>query len=79
MVRALGVDRDKGAVVSSIERGSVAADADLRVGDVVIEVGERKIRSVGHAERLLAKADLDRGVRIRVQRGPYRHFTVLRR
>ncbi|MCX4245039.1 trypsin-like peptidase domain-containing protein [Paraliomyxa miuraensis] len=77
--RTLGLPPDGGAVITSVEPGSVADEAGLRRGDVVVGVGEQPAGSASEAQRLLERADLDHGVRIRVQRGPYGRFAVLRR
>jgi hypothetical protein len=37
------------------------------------------VKSAQSAQRLLEKADLDDGVRIRVKRGPFAHYVVLKR
>ena len=57
----------------------MASGANLRHGDVLLQVGDKHVKSAKAAERLLAKADLDKGVRIRVKRGPFAHFVVLKR
>jgi serine protease Do len=77
--RMLGLAPDGGAVIVEVEPGSVADEAGLRRGDVLLRVGAEAVGSATQALRLLEQADLDQGVRIRVQRGPYGRFTVLRR
>ena len=77
--RTLGLGSEGGAVITSVEPGSIADEAGLRRGDVMVRVGGRPAGSAAQARRLLEQADLARGVRIRVQRGAYGRFTVLRR
>ncbi len=77
--RAMGLGPEGGAVVVAVEPGSVADEAGLRRGDVLLRVGSSPAGSAAQALRLLEQADLVAGVRIRVQRGPYGRFTVLRR
>ncbi len=76
--RTLGLSSG-GAVITAIEPESIADEAGLRRGDVVIQVGGERASSAADAQRRLERADLDQGVRIRVQRGPYGRFVVLRR
>ena len=38
-----GADADEGVLVSSVDEGSAAADADLRAGDVVIVIDGRTV------------------------------------
>jgi serine protease Do len=77
--RLLGLGPDGGAVIVEVEPDSVADEAGLRRGDVLLRVGTESVGSAAQALRMLEQADLDEGVRIRVQRGPYGRFTVLRR
>ncbi|MBC8072183.1 MAG: Do family serine endopeptidase [Deltaproteobacteria bacterium] len=74
----LRADVRKGAVVIGVSPGSVATN-EIEPGDVIVEVAGESVRSASHAEKLLAKADLDKGVRVRVQRGPFGHYRLLRR
>lgn len=78
MVSKLGI-AEGAVVITAIANGSVGAAASLRTGDVVLAVGGTKVQSPEHAATLLDRADLDLGTRIRVQRGPYGHYVVLRR
>lgn len=72
-------DAPEGAVIVGVAPRSVAASAEVRPGDVILSVQGKRIRSAKHAQRLLSDSDLDRGVRIRVQRGERAYFVVLRR
>jgi len=47
LAAAIGLDRSKGTVISRIEIDSPAARADLRVGDVILEIDNRPVRSSG--------------------------------
>ena len=71
-------DVRKGAVVIGVAPDSLAKDG-IEPGDVIVDVGAEAVRSAAHAEKLLAKADLDKGVRVRVRRGKFGHFVLLRR
>ena len=77
--RTLGLGSKGGALVTSVEPGSVADEAGLRRGDVVVQVGDSPTGNAASAQRRLDAQDLGQGVRIRVMRGPYGHFMVLRR
>jgi Do/DeqQ family serine protease len=43
IAKNLGLDQSQGALISSVEKGSAAAEAGLKAGDVVIEVDHRPI------------------------------------
>ncbi|MEM7153972.1 MAG: trypsin-like peptidase domain-containing protein [Myxococcota bacterium] len=77
--RTLGLGTKGGALITGVEPGSVADEAGLRRGDVVVQVGDSPTANAASAQRRLDAQDLAQGVRIRVMRGPYGHFIVLRR
>ncbi len=75
----MGLPKGAGVVISDVEPGSVAAAAGLSHGDVLLEVGDKPAKSAKTALRQLEDADLQAGVRVRVQRGKFGHFVLLKR
>lgn len=79
LARQLGYDRDiQGVVVTAVEPGSVAARAELRPKDVVVNVGGTAIRSIRDFREMLEKSDLSRGVRLQIRREGVRLFVFLK-
>ncbi|MBX7079695.1 MAG: Do family serine endopeptidase [Nannocystaceae bacterium] len=72
------LDVRKGAVVTGVAPDSLASD-EIEPGDVIVEVGDQAVRSASQAETLLDKADLERGVRLRIRRGDLGHYVLLHR
>lgn len=72
------LDARKGAVVTDVAPRSVAM-GDVLSGDVLVEVGDQAVKSAAQAAKLLDKADLDRGIRLRIERGGVGHYVLLRR
>ena len=68
----------KGVIVAAVADDALA-DGYLEPGDVLLEVGGEKVRNAAQARRLLDKADLEGGVRLRIQRGGFGHYVVIRR
>jgi PDZ domain-containing secreted protein len=64
--------------VIRVASDSLAKD-EIEPGDVITEVGGEAVRSAAHAEKLLEKADLDKGIRVRVQGEAFGRYVVLRR
>ena len=61
--QSLGLgDVKSGAVITSVERNSVAALAGLQEGDVITEVGRTPVHNAPEAVEALKKADLSKGV-----------------
>jgi len=55
-----------GAVVTAVERNSLAAKAGITPGDVITKVGGKDVNDAKTASDALAKADLKKGVRLYV-------------
>jgi serine protease Do len=72
------IDVRKGAVVTDVAPRSVA-DREVEPGDVITEIGDASVPSASQAKKLLDKADFGRGVRVRVVRGGFGRYVLLRR
>jgi serine protease Do len=55
-----------GAVVTAVERGSLAAKAGITPGDVITKIGGKDVNDAKTASNILGKADLKKGVRLYV-------------
>ncbi len=74
---ALGLEEAKGALVSSVEKGSPADRAGIEPGDVVVALDDREVEDPRDLARLVAKAGPGRQVEITiVRRGTRKTITV---
>jgi serine protease Do len=77
LAEQLGVDETQGAVVTRVARGSPAAEAGLRRGDVILEVDRRPITNVADLEERLAA--IDKGALLLIRRGDNTLFMAMKR
>jgi serine protease Do len=68
----------KGALVTSVKPRSPAARAGIVAGDVITQVGRQEITNATTARDVLAKADLNKGVRVYVTNRNGSRFVFLR-
>lgn len=76
--RRFDLEAERGAVVVEVQPGSAAAAAGLRPGDVIEQVGDADVKTAAEARDKLAAAKPDATLRLRVRRGKYGHFLLLR-
>jgi serine protease Do len=79
MAEQLGMEKDaKGVVVTSVSKGSPAADAGLAPGDIVVSVGNQPVSGADAFRSMLDKASPERGILVLVKRGDQTLFRVLK-
>jgi serine protease Do len=77
LARQLGLDTTEGVLITSIKPGSPADDAQLRRGDVILEVDRSAIEDVGDLRTQLDAAD--DGALFLVRRGDSTIFIPIKR
>lgn len=65
----MGMKDEKGVVVTSVAEGSPAAEAQLRVKDVITEVGDKVVVDLTSFKDAMKDTDVKRGVLLYVARG----------
>jgi S1-C subfamily serine protease len=65
LAESLGLSGTRGAIVGGIERGSPAERAGIRLGDVIVAVGDRTVADL--TATLIAIADLPPGKTVQVK------------
>ncbi len=54
LAKALGLDKPRGALVAEVEKDSPAEKAGMRIGDVIVRVGNEEVRHAVQLPRLVA-------------------------
>ena len=66
LAKQFGIEAKSGVVVTKVARNSMASRANLRVGDVITEIGGKKVNNVEDFENLTKDVDPKKGVRLYV-------------
>ena len=59
VARQLGIPKAEGVVIEQVEEGSIAREAGLRNGDVIMEVNRERIRNESDYRAVMEKAKPD--------------------
>jgi serine protease Do len=78
LAERFGVAAGKGVVVSNVEPGSIAAEAGITVGSIILEAGRNAIGSTSDFKRALDAADKDKRLLLLVANGRGAQYVVLR-
>jgi serine protease Do len=73
----LQLELDHGAVIVQVEPDSAAANAGLRPGDVIAQVGSDEIKTASDAQRSIGHADPAKPLRLRVIHEGHGMFVIL--
>ncbi len=75
---SLGYEGESGVVVSAVEQGSPAAEADIREGDLIKEVNREKIANVKEFKQALRKSEKGKDVLLLIRRGMHTRFVIIK-
>jgi len=78
IAESLGLEKADGIVVSAVEPGSVADEAGIRRGDVIVEIDRKPIRNLDEYKKSIATVRKGKGVLFLVRRGESTLFLALR-
>lgn len=69
LANQLGYENEEGVVISSVNTGSIAAEAGLKTGDLIKEVNKVAVKSLDEFNREIAKVEDGSAIALLVQRG----------
>ncbi|HEX3356648.1 MAG TPA: trypsin-like peptidase domain-containing protein [Tepidisphaeraceae bacterium] len=79
MIQQFGLNDDvKGAIVTGVDRHSIAAKTGINPGDVITQVGGTDVESAKQAADALAKQDVSKGIRLSITNRQGSQFVLLR-
>jgi len=77
IARQLQLDSTEGVLISEVEPGGIADNANLRRGDIIMEVNRTPIRDVKEYLNVIKEVMIDEGAVLYIQRGNSRIFVPL--
>ncbi|MEE9603932.1 MAG: PDZ domain-containing protein, partial [Candidatus Scalindua sp.] len=75
---SLGYEGESGVVVSAVEQGSPAAEADVKEGDLIKEVNREKIANVKEFKQVLGKPEKGKDILLLIRRGMHTRFVIIK-
>lgn len=78
IARHLNLKDRRGIIVTDIQPGSPAENADLRAGDIIVEINKKPVRNVAEFKELMKKASLKDGIVVLVKRENVTFYGVMK-
>ncbi len=76
--RAFDLDADEGVIISSIEPTGPAAEANLRPGDLILEVNGREVASIDEFRSVLDDVEKGQVLRLLIERRGNLFYTTIK-
>ncbi len=79
IAKHMGLKDRRGVIVTDVQPGSPAAEADIRSGDIILEVGRRQqIKNLADFRDAMKKSNIKQGVTLLVKRENVTFFATLK-
>ena len=78
IARHLNLKDRRGVIVTDIQPGSPGESADLRAGDIIVEINKKPVRNVADFKELMKKASLKDGIVVLVKRENVTFYGVMK-
>ena len=78
LAESLGLKRDNGVVITSVQPQSAASEAGLRRGDVILQANRKEITNTDSLQKILDQAKPDTSILFLIRRGDNNLFLALK-
>ncbi len=78
IAKSLGLSDDKGVVITQVEPGSPAEEANLRQGDVIIEINQTPVQNMQDYKNIMERTQKGETILLLVKRGNNTFYTALK-
>jgi len=76
--RELGLKASNGVVVTRVAPDGIAAKKGISPGTIILEIRQQPVRNTADYRKLMAEADLDKGVLVLIQQNGVNKYVVLK-
>ena len=77
LAESLGIEEIQGLIVSDIITGSVAAEAGILRGDIILEINREKVESIAQYKNVLQAAQEKKSILLLIKRDQHTRFVVI--
>ena len=78
LAKSFGFEGENGVVVSAVEPGSPAAQADVKEGDLIKEVNREKINNIKEFREALKSTEEGKDILLLIRRGMHTRFVIIK-
>jgi len=78
LAKSFGFENENGVVVSAVEPGSPAAQADVKEGDLIKEVNREKINNIKEFREALKSTEEGKDILLLLRRGMHTRFVIIK-
>lgn len=78
LAKTLGIDAQEGLIISDVERGSPAAAAGIKRGEIILEIDQQPVKSIKEFRDVLKKAKTDSDILLLTKRDKHTRFVVIK-
>jgi serine protease Do len=78
IARHLNLKDRRGVIVTDVQPGSPAQEADIRSGDIILEIGRKPVRNVGDFRDAMKRGNIKQGIVMLVKRENMTFYATLR-
>ena len=78
LAKSFGYEGENGVVVSAVEPGSPAAQADVKEGDLIKEVNRQRINNIKEFREVLKSTEKGKDILLLLRRGMHTRFVIIK-
>ena len=78
LAKSFGYEGENGVVVSAVEPGSPAAQADVKEGDLIKEVNRKRINNIKEFREVLKSTEKGKDILLLLRRGMHTRFVIIK-